>query len=244
MSTEVFERQMRYFEGSQEFRAITYDPRSHGLSSKTCGGHFYEQHAKDLKALLTELKTERFVLVAWSAGGGTALEYVRLYGAENLDGLVLVDTAPRSRVVDKTIEWGWFGTSGNGDQDSSMRLFSYETLVNRDAVNREFAIWMLEHPSEQNIDFVGHLSSRTPSTVAALLNLSYWFLDNTAQVKSLDGQVPLLYVVREEWQQVAAAWARDNTPTANVVAFGKHMMFWERAGQFNAVLREFLDSAG
>lgn len=50
MSTLVYERQLSYFENSDEFRFITLDPRAHGQSSKIRDGHFYEQHGRDLHA--------------------------------------------------------------------------------------------------------------------------------------------------------------------------------------------------
>jgi len=46
MSTAVFEKQLTAFEGSSEYTFVTYDPRGQGLSSKTEGGHFYQQHAR------------------------------------------------------------------------------------------------------------------------------------------------------------------------------------------------------
>jgi hypothetical protein len=47
--------------------------------------------------------------------------------------------------------------------------------------------------------------------------------------------------VREEWQGVAEKWAHINTPSAKVVAMGKHLMFWERFAAFNEELSRFLD---
>ena len=52
--------------------------------------------------------------------------------------------------------------------------------------------------------------------------------------------MPLLYIVREEWKDAASSLAAANTPSANVVAMGKHLMFWERHTDFNAVLDRFL----
>ena len=36
-------------------------------------------------------------------------------------------------------------------------------------------------------------------------------------------------------------WAARHTPSARVEAFGGHMMFWERAEEFNRVLSDFLE---
>ena len=52
MTTAVFERQREYFAGSANYRFVTYDPRAHGESTKTVGGHYYAPHGRDLGALI------------------------------------------------------------------------------------------------------------------------------------------------------------------------------------------------
>ena len=80
----------------------------------------------------------------------------------------------------------------------------------------------------------------TPNTVAALTNELGAYLDFSVNLKALEGKMPLLYGGREEWKDAASSWAAANTPSANVVAMGKHLMFWERHTDFNAVLDRFL----
>lgn len=240
MTTRCFEHQMRHLAHSRRFTAVTFDPRAHGLSTTTIEGHYYEQHARDLKRLLDALEFDRFVLAGWSAGGGDILEYVRLYGSERLAGLVLIDTPPKARGTDYTQEWVWFGTKDEGDQDDSLKFYSYDTMIDREAVNVEFARWMLDDPSPENIRFVTDMTNTTPNSIAALLNTSYWYLDNTEEARSLNGKVPLLYYTRAEWHDLAVQWAREHTPEARVESFGKHLMFWEHAPRFNRALDEFL----
>ena len=62
MTTEVFSRQLECFEDSVKYRCITYDPRAHGRSSNTEGGHFYEQHGRDLNQLIVKLDLHKVVL--------------------------------------------------------------------------------------------------------------------------------------------------------------------------------------
>ncbi|WP_373504891.1 hypothetical protein [Aestuariivirga sp.] len=50
---------------------------------------------------------------------------------------------------------------------------------------------------------------------------------------------PVLIVVRDEWKHVAENWAALHAPTSSVVAMGKHMMFWDRAAEFNHLLDQF-----
>ncbi|MDT5115944.1 MAG: non-heme chloroperoxidase [Mycobacterium sp.] len=70
--------------------------------------------------------------------------------------------------------------------------------------------------------------------------MSMWFVDDTAVAESLDGQVPVLYYVREEWSELAKSWATQHAPHAEMSAHGKHLMFWEHPTVFNATLDRFL----
>jgi hypothetical protein len=74
----------------------------------------------------------------------------------------------------------------------------------------------------RNIRFVEEMTNHTPDSITALLNTSYWYLDNTPQVKKLNGKIPLLYFTREEWNAAATKWAKANTPEAKVISFGKY----------------------
>lgn len=242
MTTDAFEHQLDYFSDSQRYTAVTYDPRAQGLTTQTVEGHYYAQHARDLNALIEHLELDKVILVGWSAGGGDALEYVRLFGTDRLSGLVLLDTPPKVRGTDFTKEWVWYGTKDEGDQDGFFKWFSYDVMIDRQSMNEGFAEWMLEDPTPQKIEFISRMSNHTPDSIAALLNTSYWFLDNTKEAKKLDGTVPLLYFVREEWQSLATQWARENTANAEVMALGKHMMFWERHEEFNAMFSKWLNN--
>jgi len=113
-------------------------------------------------------------------------------------------------------------------------------MVDRLAVSGFFAEWMLENPTQEASDFIQRMAFMTPDSIAALLNTSYWFLDNTAEVKALNEATPLFYLTRAEWEGFASAWAAENTPNAEVAALGKHMMFWERPDEFNAMMDNWL----
>jgi non-heme chloroperoxidase len=241
MTTRAFQHQLAHFAGSDDFTALTYDPRGQGLSTKTTEGHYYEQHGRDLHALIEALGLDRIVLAGWSYGTLDQLAYVDQFGAEKLVGLIMIDGTPKSKGTDFTKEWVWWGTKDEGDQDDFFKYFSYDLLLDRQSVNKGFAEWMLEDASPENVAFVLEMTSHTSDAVAALLNTAGWFDDYSAALIALDGRIPLLYVVREEWRDLAMQWASRNTPSAEVVAFGKHMMFWERPEEFNAVLDRYLE---
>jgi non-heme chloroperoxidase len=239
MTTEVFSKQLAYFEGSGDYRFITYDPRGQGLSTKTAGGHFYEQHGRDLHAFIEALGLDNTVLGGWSNGGLDALAYLDQFGAGKLRGFIMLDAAPKSTGADNSKEWVWYRYD---DADGFEEFFTMGVLRDRAATNVAFAEWMLEDASKENIDWVVDITNSTPDTVAALLNATGAWLDYSADLKGLEGELPLLYVVREEWGAIVSDWAAQHTPSARVEAFGKHLMFWERPEQFNAILADYLRS--
>ncbi|MDT4875411.1 hypothetical protein FQZ97_1107750 [compost metagenome] len=58
----------------------------------------------------------------------------------------------------------------------------------------------------------------------------------------MDGKVPLLYVVRQDWKDVVPEWSKKNTPTATIAIMDKHISFWEHPEQFNIPLERFLEN--
>ena len=62
--TEFFSQQLPHF--ADRYRVITYDPRSHGRSSKTLENNTYTQHGADLRAFMEALTLEDAILVAHS----------------------------------------------------------------------------------------------------------------------------------------------------------------------------------
>ncbi len=236
MSTDVFVHQLAHFEGSTKFRAITYDPRGQGLSSKTVEGHTYQQHGRDLAALMEKLDLNNVILAGWSYGVTEQLAYLNQFGSGKLRGMVMIDTGPNVSGASYD-EWVWYL---NDDSDEYSRWFTEGIIESRDSVITEFGKWMLEDPSPENLAWAENIAYMTPATVASVLNATGFYLDYTEDLVKLEGQMPLLYVVREEWKGVADPWIKANTPSAKTAYFGKHLMFWERAPEFNKVLDEYL----
>lgn len=237
MSTKVFERQFKHFEGSSRFRAIAYDPRGQGLSSKTLDGHTYQQHGRDLAAFIEKLRLKDVVLAGWSNGVLEMMAYVNQFGTANLKALVVIDGTPRALGKDNTKEWVWVTQD---DKDKFRENFTIQTLENRPAANVELAKWMLEAATPENIRWVDNIVSQTPNFIAALTNETGTYINYEEDLKALNGKLPLLFVVREEWGQIVSDWVKANAPAAELVVMGKHLMFWERSQEFNAALDRFL----
>lgn len=76
------------------YRCIRYDHCGHMRSDVPEQGPDLGVLAEDLREVICQLGLEKPVLVGWSMGGMTVLEYVRRYGSGDLAGIVLVDIGP------------------------------------------------------------------------------------------------------------------------------------------------------
>jgi pimeloyl-ACP methyl ester carboxylesterase len=238
MSSEVFEHQLTHFADSTRYRAIAFDPRGQGRSSKTLDGHTYQQHGRDLAALI-DLNIDDVVLVGWSSGVNDQMAYVSQFGTERLCALVLLDGTPRATGDDNAKEWVWYRRD---DRDGARGNATVPLLEDRETASVAFATWMLEAATPENVRWVVDIVRQTPDSIAALTNETGAYVDYEADLVALDGKVPMLFVVREEWRDVVTTWRDAHAPSADVAAFGKHLMFWERNREFNEVLARFLDS--
>ena len=71
-------------------RAIAYDRRGFGLSSKPWDGYDYDTLADDLKALLDHLDLQNVTLVGFSMGGGEVARYMSRHGGARVSRVAFV----------------------------------------------------------------------------------------------------------------------------------------------------------
>ncbi len=93
MSGEVFEHQLAGL--AERYRAITFDPRSHGRSTVTLAGNSYPQQGRDLRALLDALELTGVHLVGWSYGALACHAVIEQEGLERVRSLTVLDQSPK-----------------------------------------------------------------------------------------------------------------------------------------------------
>ncbi len=89
MPAAIWEHQIVFF--SEATRVLAMEPRSYGLSTQTAEGNNPEAHARDIKAVLDQLKLRPAVLVGWSLGVDDITAYVDQCGTDGISALVFVD---------------------------------------------------------------------------------------------------------------------------------------------------------
>jgi pimeloyl-ACP methyl ester carboxylesterase len=101
-------------------RCVSFDLRGHGRS-KAKEGFTAERCAMDLRELIGHLALDGIVLVGFSLGAFILFEYVRMYGCDGLDKIVLEDISPKFINEDG---WGlglYQGEYTRGDFEENMR---------------------------------------------------------------------------------------------------------------------------
>jgi non-heme chloroperoxidase len=236
-TTEFFHPQLAHF--SKHYRAISYDPRSHGRLSNTLENNNYLQHGADLAAFIESLGLKDVILVAHSWGCHDVYAYLRSYGTENVKAIVFIDSTPKY-IVDRDADWGLIKSPND------MKAYVHELSYDRANMTREFFQSMVTRPmTEEEKDWFVDQTLKTPTYVALLLGFDGNLPDFTNEARMIDGKIPVLNVLAEPgwyegWTESGRAWLRENAPHSEVVAFGLHMMFWEFPDKFNAVVDAFL----
>lgn len=235
MTVEAFDRNLDPL--SERYRVLAYDPRSQGRSAKLQSGNDYAQHGRDLAAFIRGLNLSDVVLIGWSTGVLTAYAYFEQFGCGNVSAFVSVDMSPKP-VKHTDSDWGL------GLQQDVRRMQASVTAPDHSALVRKFASHIyLTRPADE--DFVEAIVSRSLCTaphVAALLLADGNLSDYSSVARDVAARLPVLQVVNEHAAPAARNWIEANTPSAELVALGAHMMFWEFPERFNGLVSSFLEA--
>ena len=234
-TTTIFKAQISHF--SKNYRAISYDPRGQGRSSKTLANHNTTQHGEDLKAFMNALMLEDVILIGHSAGCYDSHAYIREYGIANIKAFVCIDAPPKG-IIEQDGDWARI------KDPNDLIPFNEGMNHNRPNFTRDFLAPTVTRPltQEELNEFVDE-SMKTPTYVAILKWFDGIISDYTPEAQMIDGKIPVLYVLSEieGRTKVAKTWLTKNTPNTKIEAFGDHAMFWEFPERFNAVVDAFLE---
>jgi non-heme chloroperoxidase len=236
-STTVFSHQLEHF--SKQYRVVTYDPRSQGLSTHTLDHNNYAQHGLDLAGFVDKLGLKKIILVAWSWGCLDAYAYVRARGTENLKAFICIDQAPKPLSA-STDEWaGLFTLSDAGAAE--MHGAAEALGANPYAFFSGFFPGLnARKVTEAETEWFTRQAMLTPTNVALLLFFDANFSNYTPEAKQLDGKIPVLNIVNEVEAPKAIAWLKQNTPRSEVFVIKLHMSHWSEPDNFNRGVDAFL----
>ncbi|MFP4152009.1 MAG: alpha/beta fold hydrolase [Alkalispirochaeta sp.] len=236
-SSAVFERQLAGL--SDRYRVIAIDPRSQGRSTKTSEGNTYGVHGVDIGRFLEKMDIPEAVLVGWSTGCLESFATVRAHGTDRIKGFVGIDMSPKAL---SSTDGDW--VEGSIEEIAEVATNMLGTVEGQKGFVEFYAteVMVQRELKPEELDWITGDSLQTPTWVAQALWGSAMLADYLKEAGELDAARPTLYILAEHWAETARRFLKTHMPRTDTKVLGGHMMFWEHAEAFNAIVAEFVDS--
>jgi non-heme chloroperoxidase len=208
----------------RRYPTLALDPRGQGESDVPAKGFTAERRATDIHEFLQPFS--RVLLVGWSLGAIESLQYVSMFGAERVAGLVIVDSSV-----------------GEGPAPPADGAFIKELRKDRNKALGEFVRAIFKKPRPQTeIEELIREAKRMPLDDSISL-LSYPFPRNHWKEIAQSFNKPLLYVVTPQFEAQAQN-LRKHRPGTQVEIFRNagHALFVDEPERFNKVIEKFAAS--
>jgi len=225
MPAEIWEKQIAYF--SKTRRVVAMDPRSQGLSSQTTEGNYPEVRARDIKAVVDQLKLAPVVLVGWSMGVRDLAAYAGQFPLDGIAGLVLVD-----------------GRTGEDLEPGVIREFldlSWRMQTDRRAATVRFVRSMYQKPqTEEYYQRIIRAALRTPTDSAVAMLSSMMSVDRRPALAKINRPTLIVAAGTRKRQLQEDMYRRIAGSQLVFFENAGHALFVDEPDRFNALLDEFL----
>ena len=219
MPATIWQNQLEQF--GRRYHTLALDPRGQGESQVPIDGFTAERRATDIKEFLEPLSN--VLLVGWSLGALEALQYVHMFGADRLAGLVLVDSSVGEEP--EPPPGGTFLQSLRDDRDKTLAGF-VRAIFKSPRSAAEVAV-MVQGAKRMPVE----------SSIALL---SYPFVRTHWKEIAHGFKKPLLYIVTPQFEAQAGN-LRKNRPGTQVEIFkdAGHALFVDEPTRFNELILRF-----
>jgi non-heme chloroperoxidase len=224
------------------YRAITYDRRGFGESSRPGIGYDYDTFAADLQGLMERLDLREAVLVGHSMGSGDVARYLGRYGPARVSKAVLISPIPPYLLKTDDNPEGLphdvsdgFVTAAKADRLAWLKEF-LDNFYNMDMYGGS----LVSDPAFQ----ASFAIAAAASPIAAVACIGTGLTDFRADIASLD--VPVMVVQGDQDRILPIGNTGNRLPGLIeglryvVIEGGPHAIAWTHAEQVNAALLEFL----
>ena len=222
MPAAIWQNQLEQF--GRRYHTLALDPRGQGESEVPPAGFTAERRASDLREFLAPLN--KILLVGWSLGAIESLQYVHMFGAERLAGMVLVDSSVGEEP--EPAPGGTFLQALRDDRDKTLEGFVraiFKKPISDEEVAR-FVSGAKRMPVESSIALLAY-----PFPRAHWKEIAHAF------------KKPLLYIVTPQFEAQAQN-LRKNRPATRIEIFkdAGHTLFVDEPERFNALIASFAES--
>ncbi len=235
-------------EFSKFARVLAIDMRGHGESEKPESGYRIQRLAKDLYDVIGQLGLEQPDVLGHSMGCAIIWSYLSMFGDERpLGRLIMADQAPAT-----VAQPGW---DDETKADAGCLFPNFEVLaefegsvvVARDAAATKALIRGMFTSSirEDDLDWIASENIKLPRRYAAELHHDHVSLDWRREIRTIRNQTLVVGGDVSIFSARSQRWIAEQIPGARVEIFSKaekgaHFMFFENAGKFNGIVRDFL----
>jgi non-heme chloroperoxidase len=221
MPASLWQRQLA--ELSPSYHALALDPRGQGESQVPTFGYTAERRATDINEFLTPFY--KVLLVGWSLGAIEALQYVSMFGADRLAGLVLVDSSVGEEPAPGAGAEGAFIKELRKDRGKALTGFIH-------------AIFKTKR-SDVDLDDLVHGAKRMALDDSIAL-LSYPFPRTHWRQITRGFTKPLLFLVTPQFEAQAHNLEK-NRPGTQIEVFRSagHALFVDEPERFNRLIEKF-----
>jgi microsomal epoxide hydrolase len=222
MPATIWQKQLEQF--GQRYHTLALDPRGQGESQVPIDGFTAERRATDLKEFLEP--HSNVLLVGWSLGALEALQYIHMFGADRLAGLVLVDSSVGEEPAPPP--GGTFLQSLRDDRDKTLA---------------KFVRAIFKSPrSDAQIGAMVQGAKRMPVESSIAL-LSYPFVRTHWKEIAHRFNKPLLYVVTPQFKEQAGNLQKNRRGTqVEIFKDAGHALFVDEPVRFNELILRFAQS--
>ena len=203
------------------------DPRAQGESTQASEGLYPAGRARDIKAVVDQLKLAPVVLVGWSMGVAEICAYVHQFGTDGIADLVFVDGVPGFDLPPERLK-AVIGFFGSFQKD-------------RRKATEDFVRGMYKKPqTEDYLQRVIKASLATPTNSAAALALGAMGCDYWGVLPKINR--PALVVAAQSPFITAYQRMQREIPGARIEIFegAGHALFVDDHERFNVLLDAFL----
>jgi non-heme chloroperoxidase len=208
----------------RRYHTVALDPRGQGESDVSSKGFTAQRRATDIHEFLQPFS--RVLLVGWSLGAIESLQYISMFGAQRIAGLVIVDSSV-----------------GEEPAPPPGRSFIKELRKERDKTLDEFvrAIFKTTRPQVEIDELVRSANRMTLEDSISLL--SYPFPRAHWKEIAHSFTKPFLYAVTLQFEAQARNLQKNRTGTqVEVFREAGHALFVDEPERFNAVVQKFAAS--
>ncbi|OLB17965.1 MAG: hypothetical protein AUI05_03490 [Verrucomicrobia bacterium 13_2_20CM_2_54_15_9cls] len=215
-------------------RAIAFDPRSQGESTKTTRGNTPETRAQDLHALLEPLGVRRPVLIGWSQGVQDVAAYVERYGSNDLAGIVLVDAA---------VSDGADGIVARPQETAAQfKMFAVYQAHQKEYLGGMMRAIISKPGGDDAIARLVETGMKTPADIGVAMLIADMFgVNRTPALKKID--CPTLIIASAKSDELARQQAAANQiPHARLekIEDAAHAVFLDQPDRFDELVKSFV----